>query len=126
MSWDVVVVDDAEDLRELICAVLARRGKGEFTVVGTAGDGVAASQVVTETKPHLVLLDIAMPVMDGLQALPHVRLASPDSLVVMLSGFPAATAAASAIEAGADAYLEKSNLVATLVPQLTELLEARA
>ena len=44
----------------------------------------------------------------------------------MLSGFPAATAAASALEAGADAYLEKSDLVATLVPQLTELLSGRS
>lgn len=126
MTCQVVVVDDADDLRELICLVLERRGQGAFEVVGTAGDGAAASEVVTATQPDLVLMDIAMPVMDGLQALPYVRLASPHSLVVMLSGFPAATAAAGALEAGADAYLEKNDLVRTLVPQLREIVASRA
>ncbi len=126
MTCAVVVVDDAEDLRELICMVLERRGDGAFTVVGTAGDGVAASAVVTATQPDLVLMDIAMPVMDGLQALPHVRLASPNALVVMLSGFPSATAEAGALEAGADAYVEKNDLVRTLVPQLQRIVADHA
>ena len=125
MSCQVVVVDDAEDLRELICAVLELRSSGAFTVVGTAGDGLTAREVVEATQPDLVLMDIAMPVMDGLEALPFVRKASPHSVIVLLSGFPPATAEAGALAAGADAYLEKYDLVTSLVPQLHKIVSDR-
>lgn len=120
----VVVVDDAPDLRELITLVLGRRGGGRWSVVGSAGDGISAVEVVHELRPDVVLLDIAMPVMDGLQALPLVRRACPEAAIVMLSAFPSSSAQASALAAGADAYLEKDDLVATLVPKLTALLDA--
>lgn len=120
----VVVVDDAPDLRELITLVLGRRGAGRWSVVGSAGDGIAAVETVAEHRPDVVLLDIAMPVMDGLQALPLVRRACPEALIVMLSAFPSGSARASALAQGAHAYLEKEDLVATLVPKLTALVEA--
>lgn len=127
MSCRVVVVDDAADLREMLTMVLDLRGGGDFEVVGEAGDGREAVQVVEQTQPDLVLMDIAMPVMDGLEAVPLVRTVSPDSTVVMLSGFPARTAEAGALEAGAHAYLEKGGrLAATLVPSLTDILAAQS
>ena len=122
----VVVVDDVPDLRELITLVLGRRGAGRWSVVGSAGDGIAAVEVVAEQAPDVVLLDIAMPIMDGLQALPLVRRACPQALVVMLSAFPSSSARASALAQGAHAYLEKDDLVATLVPKLTRLVQAGA
>ncbi|WP_299054910.1 response regulator [uncultured Nocardioides sp.] len=127
MSCRVVVVDDAADLREMLTMVLDLRGGGDFEVVGEAGDGREAVQVVEQTQPDLVLMDIAMPVMDGLEAVPLVRRVSPDSTVVMLSGFPARTAEAGALEAGAHAYLEKGGrLAATLVPSLTDILAGQS
>jgi YesN/AraC family two-component response regulator len=127
VSCRVVVVDDAADLREMLSMVLDLRGGGDFEVVGEAGDGREAVQVVEQTQPDLVLMDIAMPVMDGLEAVPLVRKVSPDSTVVMLSGFPARTAEAGALEAGAHAYLEKGGrLAATLVPSLTDILAAQS
>ncbi|MCH1866900.1 response regulator transcription factor [Nocardioides sp. CFH 31398] len=126
MSCRVVVVDDAADLREMLTMVLDLRGGGDFEVVGEAGDGQQAVSVVEETQPDLVLMDIAMPVMDGLEAVPLVRRVSPDSTVVMLSGFPARTAEAGALEAGAHAYLEKGGrLAATLVPSLHDILSSQ-
>jgi YesN/AraC family two-component response regulator len=117
----VIVVDDAADLRDLIGLVIKRRA-AEWEVVGTAADGQEAVHLVTQRQPDVVLLDIAMPVMDGLEALPLIKQAAPETRVVMLSGYPFAVAGQSALEAGADGYLEKSNLVRGLIPSLEELL----
>ncbi len=92
-------------------------------MVGTATEGREAVDRAQRTQPDLVLLDIAMPVMDGLQALPLIREVAPQAVVVMLSGYPFATAGQGAIDAGAHGYLEKSNLVRGLVPRLVEIID---
>ena len=63
----VLVVDDNEDLRALIRIQVEAQG---FTVAGEAGDGIEAVASATELQPDVVLLDLAMPRMDGLEALP--------------------------------------------------------
>ena len=70
-----------------------------------------------------MLLDIAMPVMDGMQALPLIREAAPGAVVVMLSGYPFETAGQGALDAGAHGYLEKSDLVRGLIPRVERILE---
>ncbi len=120
----VLIVDDSADLRDLIGMVLNTVGTG-FRVVGVAGDGEEAVEAVRRTRPNLVLLDIAMPVMDGIQALPHILEAAPDTVVVMLSGFGAATAGKAARDAGAHGYVEKEDLVRTLVPKIQQVLAAQ-
>lgn len=121
----VLVVDDSDDLRDLISMVIARH-PGGWRVVGTAAQGQQAVEMAREHQPDLVLLDIAMPVMDGMEALPLIRQAAPDATVVMLSGFPFATAGPGALDAGAHGYLEKSDLVRSLIPRLEEILLRRA
>ena len=98
---------------------------GHFTVVGDAGDGRAAIDVTADTRPDLVLLDVSMPVMDGLEALPHLRRVSPDSTIVMLSGFSEARLGADAEAGGAAAYLEKGLPPQALVDRLLEIVAAR-
>lgn len=120
----VLVVDDSDDLRSLITMVL-KRNAASWRVVSTAAEGRQAIDEAREHQPDLVLLDIAMPVMDGMEALPLIREAAPDATVVMLSGFPFETAGPGAIEAGAHGYLEKTDLVRSLVPRLEEILSAR-
>ncbi|WP_051706686.1 response regulator transcription factor [Nocardioides aequoreus] len=119
----VLVVDDSDDLRDLISMVIARH-PGGWQVVGTATEGRQAVDVAREQQPDLVLLDIAMPVMDGMEALPLIREAAPEATVVMLSGFPFETAGPGALQAGAHGYLEKSDLVRSLIPRLEEILQA--
>src|SRR4051812_19284071 len=80
----VVVVDDSDDIRHVLKLALERQG--DFTVVAEATDGRDAVTVVGEHQPHVVLLDISMPVMDGLQALPLIKRESPGSIVIMLTG----------------------------------------
>ena len=121
---DILVADDSEDLRELLMLVLHRPQEG-WNVVATAAHGREAIEEAARTQPDVVLLDVAMPVMDGLQALPHILHAAPGTFVVMLSGYPGSTAEQDSLAAGAHAYLEKTDLVGTLVPQLQTMLEAR-
>jgi PAS domain S-box-containing protein len=116
----VLVVDDAEDIRMLLrLRVEARNG---LTVVGEAADGVAAVELASELQPDLVLLDLAMPRMDGLEALPLIRAAVPDVRVVVLSGFNQGSLANKALEAGADHYVVKGGSMRELLDLAESLL----
>ncbi|MCW2850249.1 MAG: two-component response regulator [Marmoricola sp.] len=120
---NVLVVDDSADLRDLISLVIERHPDG-WRVVATAGEGQEAVEEARLRQPDLVLLDIAMPVMDGMQALPLIREVAPEAVVVMISGYPFATAGQGALDAGAHGYLEKSDLVRSLIPRLERILES--
>src|SRR5215218_1987492 len=83
----VYLVDDIPELRELI-----RFGMEEdpsFEVVGEAGDGRSAIEGIAETGPTAVLLDLSMPDMNGLEAIPEIRRSDPDVAIIVLSGFSA-------------------------------------
>src|SRR5437764_14422145 len=67
----ILLVDDVADLRLLLRIVL--RNRPEFDVVGEAGGGEEAVEMATQLQPDLILLDIAMPYVDGLTALPRLR-----------------------------------------------------
>jgi YesN/AraC family two-component response regulator len=124
-NLSVLIVDDSEDLRDLLSMVIERHPSG-WRVVATAAEGEEAIAEARSTQPDLVLLDIAMPVMDGLEALPHIREAAPDAVVVMLSGYPSSTASQGALRAGAHGYLEKSDLVKGLIPRLEQIIGSKS
>jgi DNA-binding NarL/FixJ family response regulator len=115
----VLVVDDAANLRELLTLLLEI--EDDFEVVGTAADGRQAIEVAESLQPDVVLLDLAMPVMDGLQALPALRAALPLARIVIFSGFEHQALAEEALHAGADAYIEKGTSVTQLVTRLRDL-----
>ncbi len=100
----VVVVDDTDDLRQLLSIALTRGG---FEVVAEAADGRAGIETVREHRPDVVLLDLAMPVMDGIEALPAIRRLVPTARIIVLSGFGAQQMSARAVAGGADGYVQK-------------------
>lgn len=118
----VLLVDDMVELRAMIRLTLERSKR--FVVVGEAGDGRAAIELASEHQPDLVLLDVSMPVMDGLEALPHLRAAAPAACVVMLSGFSEVRLGADAAAGGAAAYLEKGLTPQALVDRLLDVVGA--
>ncbi|MEY2425315.1 MAG: hypothetical protein QOI61_887 [Actinomycetota bacterium] len=120
----VLVVDDVPDIRKLIRLTLERCGP--FDVVGEAGDGEQAILEAARLQPDIVLLDLSMPVMDGLEALPEILEASPDSKVLVLSGFTAGEMGDEAMRLGASGYMEKGGIVGKLGPRLRELVPFRA
>ena len=105
----VVLVDDSADLRLLVRLALER--EADFTIVAEAPDGDAGVAAVAAHKPHLVLLDIAMPVMDGLQALTLIREELTRIDVGMLSAFTGSSGAIDrAMALGAHGYIEKGGV----------------
>ena len=118
----VLVVDDAANLRELLTLLLD--AEDDFVVVGAAADGEQAVAKAAELTPDVVLLDLAMPVMDGLQALPELRRLLPAGRLVVFSGFEEESLARAALDAGADAYIEKGTSVLQLVSRLRGLRDA--
>lgn len=118
----VLLVDDAEDLRMLLRVRMETRDG--LTVVGEAADGLAAVELATELQPDLVMLDLAMPRMDGLEALPLIRDAVPGVRVIVLSGFNQNTLADKAIAAGADRYVVKGGSMRELLELVESVLDA--
>lgn len=118
----VVLVDDTEDLRNLMRIALKRAG---WEVVGEAGDGAAGIEVARAEDPDLVVLDLSMPVMDGLEALPHIRTSCPEATIVVMSGFGAAQMTERALASGADGYLQKGAPLAAVVDYLSAAMARR-
>lgn len=115
-SLGVLLVDDAADLRLLMR--LSLQSSGGIVVVGEAGDGREGLDLASQLQPDVVLLDLAMPIMDGLEALPLIREAAPAAKVVVLSGFDDRRMRESAMRLGAVAYVEKGTPTAELVSMI--------
>ena len=101
----VVVCDDAREARVLLRSLL--RFDPSIEIVGEASDGLEAIEAGGHHRPNVVLLDLAMPVMDGLEALRAIGRISPDSKVVVVSGFDAEAMEEEALALGATAYVQK-------------------
>jgi PAS domain S-box-containing protein len=95
-------------------------------VVGEAADGHEAIELARARTPDLMLLDVSMPGMDGLEALPHIHEVSPDTAVVMFSGFEEKGLAEHAHDLGAAAFFEKSVSLDQLVERLLEVTGKRS
>lgn len=100
----ILIADDAPDIRLLLKMYLT---DSRLDVVGEATNGAEAVELAGAQKPDAIILDLAMPVMDGLEAIPLIKKASPDTKIVVLSGFDADKMAERAIGLGAETYLQK-------------------
>ena len=105
MADRVLIVDDHPLTRDALAALLTQRG---FDVVGAAEDGMAAISAAIELQPDIILLDLTMPGMDGLTALPQIREHAPSSEIVVLTASDAEDNLLAAIRAGASGYLLKT------------------
>ena len=118
-ACQVVICDDQPAFREIVSVVLGL--EPDVEVVGEAGDGREAIRIVAELRPDVLLLDVAMPVMDGLEALPQIRESAPDTRVVMLTGVASETIRRRALEGGAALFIEKGTDVESLVAQVKDV-----
>lgn len=117
----IVIVDDASEVRLLTKTRL--RLSGRFTIVGEGSDGAEAVALAREHQPALMLLDVSMPGVDGLEALPQVLDASPQTRVVLYSGFEERGLVEKAHELGAAAFFEKSLPIQSLADRLLTVLD---
>lgn len=120
----VLLADDVADIRALLRLAIERDER--FEIVGEAGDGLEAVEQAEQLVPDLVVLDLAMPRMDGLQAIPEIRQhIGTAGRIVVLSGFESERLGPRAIETCADAYVEKGARELTELPDfLWRVLEA--
>ena len=105
MAERIIVVDDHPLTRDALSSLLAQGG---FEVVGEAADGSEAIDLAQRLQPDLVLLDLSMPGLDGLSALPRLRAAAPGCEVVVLTASGTEENLLAAIRGGAAGYLLKS------------------
>jgi DNA-binding NarL/FixJ family response regulator len=115
----VLIADDDSDHRLLQRVTLGRSGR--FDVVAEAIDGEEAVKLAIEHRPDLVLLDLSMPRVDGLEALPQLREALPDTKVIITSAFARDQFAPAVLRAGAVGYLEKGMPQSRVVDEILAL-----
>ena len=111
----VVIADDAGEIRLLVRFALERDDR--FDVVGEAADGVETLDVIDETDPDALLLDLAMPRMDGLEVLERLHARPFPPPVVVFSGFSNSAVVDKAMALGASGYINKGDDL-RLVPEI--------
>jgi signal transduction histidine kinase len=111
----VVVVDDAPEVRRSLASALGQLSG--IVIVGLASDGLEAIELVRRERPNVVIMDLRMPQMDGIQATRHVARSNPDTAVLVLSAYGDESLVIEALMAGARGYLLKGT-------RATDLAEA--
>ncbi len=104
MAKNILICDDAAFMRMMIKDILTKNG---YNVAGEAENGAKAVEKYAEVKPDLVLMDITMPEMDGIQALKKIKSGDPSAMVIMCSAMGQQAMVIEAIQAGAKDFIVK-------------------
>ena len=104
MAKNILIVDDAAFMRMMIKDILTKNG---YNVAGEAENGAKALEKYNELKPDLVLMDITMPEVDGIQSLKNIKAADPSAQVIMCSAMGQQAMVIEAIQSGAKDFIVK-------------------
>lgn len=115
----VLIADDHQLFAEALQAILSTERRIE--VAGRARDGRQALELAASLRPDVILMDISMPVMDGVEATKRIRDVSPETCVLMLTGSNARMDVDRARRAGAAGYVTKDRIAAELIDAILEL-----
>ena len=119
-SIRVLIADDHRLFAQALEAILATDDRIE--IAGHARDGREAVELARSLNPHVILMDIAMPIMDGFQATKHILSESPGTSVLMLTGSNARTDVDRARKSGAAGYVTKDRIAAELIDAIVEVV----
>src|ERR1700751_2801952 len=117
----ILIADDHELVRQGLRALLASRPSWE--VCGEAVDGLEAIEMAAQLRPDIVLLDVSMPRLNGLEAAPFIRRESPASEIVIVSQHDPAEMLPSALKAGARGFVSKSDIGSNLLSTIESIFE---
>ncbi|MHB8470480.1 MAG: response regulator [Gaiellaceae bacterium] len=121
MPIRVLIADDHRLFAEALEAILG--GDARIKVVAHAGDGREAVKLAQDLKPDVVLMDISMPVMDGIEAAQAIRKTKDDTCILMLTGSNSRTDVDRARQAGAAGYVTKDRIAAELIDAIVEIAQ---
>lgn len=119
----VLIADDDSAFLSSLHGLIDRQP--ELAVVGTALDGLEAIELADDLRPDAVVIDLHMPLLDGVSAVAHMRRDHPSLCLIALTGDPEPRLHRAAVDAGADAVLLKDEMVERLVERLSAV-RARA
>ena len=119
MGKNILICDDAAFMRMMIKDILTKNG---YNVAGEAENGVKAVEKYNEVKPDLVLMDITMPEMDGIQALKNIKANDPSAVVVMCSAMGQQAMVIESIQAGAKDFTVKPFVEERLIASIDKVL----
>jgi two-component system, chemotaxis family, chemotaxis protein CheY len=117
----ILIVDDEPHIRKFVALILRQLGSARLIEAGTGAEALAAYAL---ERPDLVLLDVNMPVMDGLETLKRLRELDPDSVVIMLTSLANRQTVEEALALGAANYIRKDTPKDEIVRALTETIDA--
>jgi DNA-binding NarL/FixJ family response regulator len=118
----ILVVDDYDQFRGFVRSLLAN---SKLLIIGEASDGLEAVQKAKDLQPDLILLDIGLPKLDGIQAAVQIQRVSPNSKILFVSENRSWDIAEEALRTGAYGYLTKSNAGSELLPAIEEVLQGK-
>jgi DNA-binding NarL/FixJ family response regulator len=119
----ILIVDDHDLIRQGVRFIFSR--DPQFVICGEAANGADAIEQVKKLNPHAVILDISMPVMNGLEAAAEIRRLAPKTRIVILTMHDSAQMRNQSQEAGADAFITKSQVASKLLQVVQSLLDIR-
>jgi DNA-binding NarL/FixJ family response regulator len=119
----ILVVDDYEPFRRFVCSTLSK--KTEWQIIGEASDGLEAVQKAVELQPDLIVLDIGLPNLNGIEAARRIRKLSPESKILFVSQESSADIVQEALASGALGYIVKAHAASELLPAVQAILEGR-
>lgn len=117
----ILIVDDHEIFRRGLRSLLESRG--EFDIVGEAVNGLEAIDKAKELQPDIIVMDVSMPQMDGLEAARLIRNDRPDARIIILSQHDSSQMLKAALEVGASAYVTKSQVARSLFRAIEGVLQ---
>jgi DNA-binding NarL/FixJ family response regulator len=118
----ILVVEDFVPYREFICSTLASRRDLQVQVVGEVSDGLEAVQKAVELRPDLILLDIGLPRLNGIEAARQIRDLAPKSKIIFLTQESSADLAKEALSLGARGYVVKTKAGSELFTAVVAVL----
>jgi two-component system chemotaxis response regulator CheY len=103
-SPKIIIVDDNDLIRTLLRGILRAE---DCEIIGEARNGTLALELIEKSKPDIVLLDVLMPEMDGLETLQNIKQQYPEIIVVMITGSPSKDNVKESIQGGASGFIVK-------------------
>ncbi|MBI2951942.1 response regulator transcription factor [bacterium] len=120
----VLLVDDSPLFLDIATRFLQEEYRGEVVVVGVAGGGEEALAQAQLLQPQVILIDLNMPGMSGLEAIPRLREALPEAGIIALTLLDGEAYRQAALAAGADGFVSKPNMGADLLPAIRRVVRA--